>query len=604
MFAKSKIVILTLLCATLINAQTVPEKKPTEAEETLRKDAIAFLRETLGDVNGMRSLENRISFTAELASLMWFHDEREARAMYVGVIGDFKSLLAKYDSQMNSLGAPEEGEPRGGGGFMSFGVEPTDRSRLMRRFSIAMGVRQQIAGSMAEHDADLAYSFYQDSLSVISNAELLAQNESRDKYFENQLLIQMAQKNAGGAAKYAVKSIEDGVQMHHVELLKKIYAKDAEKGSDFAGAILSKLKDNEKNEMGVYTIHSLVRFGEETIEDSKKRGGKRPIYSNAQLRELTEVLAQMILSGNNVENGMGLGYIDVIEKYQPGRAAQIRAKYKTVASSEAHYAANSGYPVISTGSSYANANSNSGAYAANSSSGSAADRERQEKADAEKKAMEDVEGLATKKLPKEERDRIVTQARKILMQTNSGRDKKIIGLGILATQVAKAGDKELATEIMRDAERLVNPTPKNYQDFMYSWLLASGFAQADPDRAFPLLEETIGRANDTLAAFVKVGEFIDVAEEMVVDGEVQVGAFGGQMVRGLTSELGMADTTIEVLAKADFVKTKNLTSRFDRPEIRVLAKMMVLRAVLSPKEIAKPDPSTSELPEAISGSEK
>jgi hypothetical protein len=135
-----------------------------------------------------------------------------------------------------------------------------------------------------------------------------------------------------------------------------------------------------------------------------------------------------------------------------------------------------------------------------------------------------------------------------------------------------------------------------------SWLLASGFAETDPDRAFPLLEETIGRANTTLEAFVKVGEFIDVAEEMIQDGEVQVGAFGGQMVRGLTSELGMADTTIIVLAKADFGKTKQLTNRFDRPEIRILAKMMVLRAVLNPKKAPKPEEATDVM-EEVEGSE-
>ena len=107
----------------------------------------------------------------------------------------------------------------------------------------------------------------------------------------------------------------------------------------------------------------------------------------------------------------------------------------------------------------------------------------------------------------------------------------VIGLGLLAAQVSKLGDKELATEIMREAEALVNPAPKNYQDFLLTWMLASGYANADPEKAFPLLEETIGRANETLGAFIKVGEFIDVAEEMVQDGEVQVGAFGGQMVR-------------------------------------------------------------------------
>ncbi|MEK7856822.1 MAG: hypothetical protein AAB288_12080, partial [Acidobacteriota bacterium] len=158
--------------------------------------------------------------------------------------------------------------------------------------------------------------------------------------------------------------------------------------------------------------------------------------------------------------------------------------------------------------------------------------------------------------------------------------RKIVVLSTLAATVARAGDKELAAEIMKEAQALVTPQPKNYQDFLLTWMLASGYAEAEPEKAFPLLEETIMRANDTLSAFIKVGEFIDVAGEMIDDGEVQVGAFGGSMVRGLTSELGMADATLRKLAKADFRKTRDLTSRFDRSEVRILAKMMILRAVL------------------------
>lgn len=168
------------------------------------------------------------------------------------------------------------------------------------------------------------------------------------------------------------------------------------------------------------------------------------------------------------------------------------------------------------------------------------------------------------------------------------RSGKLLGLSLLAAQVARLGDKELAAEIMRDAERLVNPQPKNYRDFMFSLMLVSGFAEADPDKAFTLLDDVISRTNDTLAAFVKVAEFIDTADELVDNGEVQVGAFGGSMITGLTKELGVANGTINSLVKADFAKTRALTNRFDRIEIRVLAKMMVLRAILDDR---RPDDS-------------
>lgn len=151
---------------------------------------------------------------------------------------------------------------------------------------------------------------------------------------------------------------------------------------------------------------------------------------------------------------------------------------------------------------------------------------------------------------------------------------------MLASQVARAGDKDLAAEIMRDAEALVNPHPKNYQDFMYTWMLVSGYAESDPEKAFPILESAIGRANELISAFVKVGEFIDVTEEMISDGEAQVGAFGGGMIRGLSKELGVAEATLGTLIKSDFAKTRAMTNRFDRAEVRVLAKMLVLRAAL------------------------
>ena len=117
-------------------------------------------------------------------------------------------------------------------------------------------------------------------------------------------------------------------------------------------------------------------------------------------------------------------------------------------------------------------------------------------------------------------------------------------------------------------------------------MLASGYAESDPAKAFPILEGAIGRANDLIHAFIRVGEFIDVTEEMISDGEAQVGAFGGGMIRGLSRELGVAEATLATLIKADFGKTKALTNRFDRPEVRILAKMLVLRSILGKKSPA------------------
>src|SRR5687767_9003279 len=209
MLQTARILASILFCTSLLIAQATPDPKTTEAKEKLQKEAVSFLRESLADVTSMRSLENRISFTAEMAGLMWFYDEREARAMYSAVIADYRDLLAKYDAQMNSLGLPTD-EADTPDFYPSFLMEPTDRARIHRKFQNAIAVGQQIAMSLAEHDAELAYNFYYDSLSAISNPGFRKKLDEGGSHFESQLLTQIAENNAGKASQLAARGLAKG----------------------------------------------------------------------------------------------------------------------------------------------------------------------------------------------------------------------------------------------------------------------------------------------------------------------------------------------------------------------------------------------------------
>jgi hypothetical protein len=571
---KTLLLPLMLLFAMSALAQTPSPTKQTEEDAKLEKAAIDLLRETSTEVGRLRTMENRVSFNAELASLMWFHDDKEARAMYGGVVTDFKQLLSQLDAEMNSPASADEDA----GGFGMFGGY--GKSRAERKLRMAMEVRKQIAMSLAEHAPELAFNFFYDSLTLISNPEFRKTQETADKGFEIQLIQQIAESNAAKGLEFGKEAIKKGVDSSHIELLKKIYAKDPDKGIEFGAAILSRLKSNS-SDVEVEVYQQLLSYAGKTTEEVAKTPGKKPLYDGSEMRDIAELFAQRLMNGTLPEymTYSAEQYAEQIDKYAPGRGAQIRAKFKV---GNSNTGVSSGPAILST----ANVMSNSDYSGYSSGSASNANiamtremEEKQARQKAETKLFEDLNGMSTKALPKEERDKFVAQARKIISQT-PGKDKKLMALSLLAAQVARAGDKELANEIMGDAERFVNPQPKNYQDFLMSWMLASGYAETNPDKAFPLLESTILRANDTISAFIKVAEFIDVQDEMVSDGEVQVGMFGGSMVRGVTSELGLASSTIKTLAKADFQKTVNLTNSFDRTEIRVLAKMMVLRSVL------------------------
>jgi hypothetical protein len=247
---------LIVLCSHAAFSQTIEPTTPAEEKEKLQKESIAFLRETMADVSGMRSLENRISFASEMSGLMWFHDEKEARAMFVTVVNDFRQLLMRYDAQFNAFGPAGEEDDNPYGGFLGGGSE---RSKLTRQFASAMGVRQLIAMSIAEHDADLAFSFYFDSVTAISNPDLRKQLESRDTHFEGQLLTQIAETNAAKAAQLGKKTLDKGITYQTVELLKKIYAKDVDKGAEFASSVLSSLKSKTSSNVMDYYVYSRLK---------------------------------------------------------------------------------------------------------------------------------------------------------------------------------------------------------------------------------------------------------------------------------------------------------------------------------------------------------
>ena len=586
-------------------AQSATPKTPAEAEADFKKEVVVFLRETASEVGSLRSPENRISFTAELAALMWFNDEKESRTMYLSVISDFKQLLGQYDAQLNMIeSSPEAGGDFGGGSFI-FG-DDSEKGKLSRKLRMAMTVRQEIANSMAEHDPQMAFDFFYDSLSAITNVDRRKEYEAQDKYLETKLLNEIAEHNAAKAAELGRKSLaKEGVNFQHLDLLKKIYAKDADKGAEFGDDITRRLKDLSGGEENIYLLSSALRAGIPNFESVKKEGGKKPMFSEQNLRDLSEILARRLLESTPEADLAPMSYVDAVEKFAPSRAVQIRAKYGKGTGDGTGMGVGRGNVMVTTVSlpppSSANSNVNTSSrgtsYGTNQprpdKDAAAAELKRK----AEEQLMKDVENLGTRQLPKEERDKIVAQARKIVSEMGS-KDQKIMALSMLAAQVAKAGDKDLAGEIMKDTAAMVNPQPKNYKDFILVWMLASGYAEADPDKAFPLLDDAIFRLNDTITGVVKIAEFLDVAGEIVDDGEVQVGAFGGSMMREITRGLGVVDGTLRSLAKADLVKTKAMTNRFDRPEVRVLAKMLVLRAVMGEKkptaDTTLPDPEIED----------
>lgn len=556
--------ILLLLCAQAGVSQSLDEKQ--KAEE-LKKEAVVFLRETGAEVGMLRTLENRISFASEIASLMWFQDEKEARSMFQSVIIDFRQLLVQTDSQFSLLEAMPSDETN----FSPFSMEPTNsREKLLKKFRKAISVRQQITLSIMEHDPQMAYDFFTSTSAAVANPQLRKEFENSDIYFEMKLANALAETDVDKALEAGRRRLAKGANFELIGLMKKIYEKDADKGIKFGEEIVSKIKSDKKS-VNTYLLFSLLNTGAENLDKLKDKPGKKPMFSESSLREIADLLAQEILASE--DSSQYAGYVTQIERFSPARAAQLKQKLKITNSTQNTRQDDDDEetmppPRVTTVGEGEVRNANS-------------------KTESQEDFMEDAQKLADKQLPKEEREKIINKIRLSISKMKS-REQKIVAFSVFAAELFQMGDKELARVIMNDARALVNLPPKNYKDFLGVWMLASGYAQADPDGAFPVLEDAILRLNEIIAAMIKIGEFIDADEEIIEGDEVQVGGFGGAMTRELLSVLGASNTTVHSLAVADFARTKTLTNKFDRLEVRILAKMLVLRAVLGEKEKVQP----------------
>jgi len=558
--------------------------KPTDEKEEVKKQAVEFLHDTMNEVNGLHTLENRISFSSELANLMWYYDEREARTMFLSVISDFRQLIGGYDMQLNALGNPDDMDEYYGG--MSFLVPNlSDRGRLMADITKAMGVRRQIALAIAEHDPEFAFDFFDNTAQAVTNLKLRKQIAAGDAGVESTLLELIADKDASLATERAKKSLARGFNSKFADVLTKIYQKDPNKGADLAQAVVDRFKSESLDSLDASELRLALSTGSENLSEIEKDLSKRPMFRQQDLRDIADLYGQKLLQSDSTptDTYSMIENASLLEKFSPARAVQVRAKYKIKAEPR----------VTTTGIRVSRQTAISAPIA-----GQVKEPVPEENEQAE---LETLQSSVKKDLPKDERQRAVAQARKVISAMKN-REQKIIALNALALEVNMAGDKDLALEIMTDLQNMINPSPKTYLDYMHCWILASGYAQIAPEKAFPILEESVLRLNDTLGAFIKVAEFIDVNGEFVEDGEVQLGVLGGEVTRQMIQSISGADVTLGTLARADFDKTKALTNKIDRTEVRIFAKILILRSILGPKANVKPGQGGAVDPAGIGGS--
>jgi hypothetical protein len=145
----------------------------------------------------------------------------------------------------------------------------------------------------------------------------------------------------------------------------------------------------------------------------------------------------------------------------------------------------------------------------------------------------------------------------------------------IAMMLEKKGKHDDALKLLDEAQTLVklDLTSQSQSEALLAVLLAD--ALIDPDRAFTAIEPIIDRANDNLGKLLLLDKLIKSG--FVKDGEIKLQRPG---IISMDFAIFKYGKGVVALANADFNRTKSLTDRLQRNELRVMARLLMVQSLM------------------------
>ncbi len=557
------------LLASLVTAQTSPPAKPNPAEPEAHK----LLEDITARIPALRSRNNRLLVSCEVADLIWDKNEKRARGLFEAVMKEFIDLIAAYDAS-----DPETAND----------------------FSLVYQQRQQIVERIANHDPQLALSFLRATRrSEDSESGLNSDNERNQ---EMQLAGLIASRDPELALKLARSSLARGLSHNVVSLLGNLQKKDAATAQTFYSELVERVgaEDLAQN------LESL------TVAAGLLNSFQPPQAAEQSYRQLAEIFVNRVLAvsptdPSSVQLAQNLFHqvrnvLPLIEKYLPVRVPSLQNWSRLVertfdqnhqrylemneliqrASVEEIIAAAPRFPAelqpqiiqqaiwkaLNTGD---------------------ADRARQlatELISDSGQRQQMIGQIEAHQLWKAVADNKVADARRLL-GTIKPITQRIQIIIQLAASLASRGDKKGAVALLDEARVALAESPGSAQKLMGQLQLARSYTDLDTDQGITLLQALIVQVNHLVAAAVVLDGFenryLNEGEwqrqnrsglsGIVIALEQALGHYAGRM--NSTGDSELTETAVRRLASAN-----SLAERLERPEIRLQAQLTLVRAVL------------------------
>jgi hypothetical protein len=566
-------------------APAVKTGERTAEQAELQRKALGLLDEVIGEMASLKLVENRIRLQAAAAEILWPHNQERAREIFNTAANDLSAVAA-------------------------VNVE-ADEAQYYNLMNTTSQLRQRMLNIIGERDPKLALEFLRATRQPPPPQQPGANFRQPDP--ELQLETQLAQQIAGRDPQQAMRIAEEvlsrGLTSNLIPLLDQLRTRDPEGASRLAANVARKLRTaNFAIDYEATAIASHLLLTTRAAEGAPTANGQQQAVAvtatqnsarrlqldEAARRDLVNLLvnAATATRGNPRESGNAGALLSTmrqlmpeVERYAPAQAAGLRRHvegYERVLDGgprEQRQLMETGTPdAILEAAAKAAPEMRQQLY--RTAAWKAFNEGNPERA--RQIIGSNIEGARQREQMLREFDQQmfwravsegkIEQAQTVLARTKST-DERIGMLLQLARVTSGKGNASVAAGFLDEAWNLASGRAKGHGQFSTQLQLAHTYALLASPRAFEIIEASVTHLNELVAAAAVIDGF---GQEAFAQDELK--AQEGYLWSALVVQCSQ---TLGTLARADFDAALAAADKFQRPELRLTARLAVARGILS-----------------------
>ncbi|MGC2235274.1 MAG: hypothetical protein WA584_03885 [Pyrinomonadaceae bacterium] len=586
------------VCAFAVSAQTSPTESLSEkdkAAQELEKEVLKLAQQAVTEANGLKLWQNRALIYALAGDVFWKTDQKKARSLFRDASNELVlGIQIPKDKQKNyyeDYDWWQETSPR--------------KAVLLIVAAYDAELALEMLLETRPPDLQVSIDAYNtpQALTAQNKTQVQIINEQKNKFkaqqeiqLEQQFAVKAAEQDPKKAAKLLRDSLAKGFSQSIADLLAKINEKDEKLGGELLVEILQKLGDTDFRQkddaMNLSSYFLRQSFSPEAMKTQNPKFKPLKI-EDRDLKMLAGKLADYFLVQTSIDRLWNFTQmIPMLEKYAPDKSTLLKQKEAEMKKllpesfrswQEAEKLVNdpntTAEKLIEESEKYA-AYEKFRLYSAavdRSITAGTSDKIRQtlQNLPDSKQRNDALDYLDSKISDKAIKDDKLDDVQKIVAKSTSDspKIKLLVNLAVGYQKKNTEESRKTAQSLMAEARKLVGDIPESKEEVANILKIVAGYAEIEPDKAFPLLSPLMDMTNDMLTAYALLSKY-NKSESTFKQGEMiftQSIGFGGAYLQ--------YGKELKLLAASDFGKTKSLIDNLRRDDVKVLMKRLCTKSL-------------------------